>query len=119
MKHYITGEAGSEEWALNFRKVRDAFVADLQRAAQEHGITEFHACEFNKEIDWLFDEKTYTNHRNGGTLADAQTFAENMIDQGMKFAFAIARGKTTPVMWLTAWEYPDRGPAWPKSLKIL
>jgi hypothetical protein len=120
MRHYIDAPPQSEEFRRQFAAITDAFILKLETEALRLKVKSFEACDvWGKPIEWVWDDNAFRNVGRVGTLADARSFASNMINQGMKFAFACCAQDGGKGIWLTTWEYPEEGPVWPPHLNVL
>lgn len=122
-KYYtIEGSLTSEEFQREFRRIRDQFVAELERHVGDRTVAWARACDGGRSCLWLWDNEAFEFTNRAGTYEDAKEHLRWAIDQGYKTAFMgslLQDGRLA--IWVTHWEDPDgtQRPVWPSEFGIM
>ncbi|MEL7337056.1 MAG: hypothetical protein AAFN70_12735, partial [Planctomycetota bacterium] len=120
MLHYIRS-SNPDEWQAKFKAIREAFLESLDECLQPYSVVDCRACDAEGQpVGWRFEWTDVAMVlREDGTVEDAKYYLRNMINQGMRVAFA---GNVDPdrlTLWVTVWEIPSRQPdhaMWPTGV---
>ena len=113
MKHYITGDPGTDEWKEQFKRIRENFISEFEDTITKFPVVTFKAFdqEEGQPVGWVFKmTDSAMLYEPEGSVDDAKTYLRNMIDSGMRVAYSISPDS---VGWLTCWETPAENPEWP------
>ena len=103
-----------------FDQHRESFVARIPSEHSGRPVVHFYACDaYGNRSRWIWDQDSFAYVNTAGSIEDAQSFARNMINQGMCFAFMLSSDSGELEVWLTTWEEPDKGPVWPSNREVL
>lgn len=106
------------DFANGFARARAQLIAELHEAVEERRFLVSRVCdEDGTARKWRFqmtDSEMLTHET--GDLTDAVGFLENMINQGMFVAFALAGPSSSTTVWLTCWETSEEKPRWPDGV---